>query len=295
MTVETLQVETLKVEPHFDPQTWTMTYLVWDEATRDAVIIDPVLNYDPIGVRVSEESINTLMDELKRLNLTLRAVLETHAHADHLTGADRLRELTGAPVVIGAKITQIQSFFKGVLGLPESFPVDGRQFDHLLHDGETFQAGSIQAQAIDTPGHTPACISYRIGDMLFTGDALFMPDYGTGRCDFPSGSADLLWESVQKLYQLPDSTRVFVGHDYQPGGREIRWETTIGESKRRNIQLQGDTPKEKFVEFRTTRDKTLKLPNLIFQSIQVNIGAGKLPEKEANGLRYLKLPLNLFG
>lgn len=285
----------MKVEPHFDPQTWTMTYVVWDEATRDALIIDPVLNYDPIGVRVSEESIIRLMDELKRLNLNLKAVLETHAHADHLTGADRLRELTGAPVVTGAKITQIQSFFKGVLGLPESFPADGRQFDHLLHDGETFQAGSITVQSIDTPGHTPACVTYRIGDMLFTGDALFMPDYGTGRCDFPSGSAALLWESVQKLYQLPDSTRVFVGHDYQPGGREIRWETTIGESKRQNIQLQGDTPKEKFVEFRTNRDKTLKLPNLIFQSIQVNIGAGKLPEKEANGLRYLRLPLNLFG
>jgi glyoxylase-like metal-dependent hydrolase (beta-lactamase superfamily II) len=280
----------------FDPATSTVTYLVFDEETRDAVVLDPVLDYNSIGSQTSTESVDALMDFIRDNRLRLRWVLETHAHADHLSAAQLLKRRLQVPVAIGEKITMVQKSFKKLFDLPDDFATDGSQFDKLLTDGEVLEAGSLKVECIATPGHTPACMSYKIGNCLFSGDALFMHDYGTGRCDFPEGSAEDLYASVHdRLYALPDDTRVFVGHDYQPGGRAVRWETTIGESKKSNPQLQADTSREEFVKFRTERDATLKAPRLIFQSVQVNVDAGHLPKTGENGVRYLKLPLNLFG
>lgn len=282
------------IEAFFDPRTWTLTYVVWDEDTRDAVIIDPVLDYDPLAVKVYEESLDKLLAFVRQRELNVRLVLDTHAHADHLSGFQKLKAETGAKIGIGAKIGAVQAVFKQLFGLGDGFRTDGSQWDVLVAEGVDLRAGSLPIRVLHTPGHTPACVSYVIGDAVFTGDALFLPDYGTGRCDFPGGSAAELYDSIQKLYALPDTTRVFVGHDYQPGGRPVRWETTIGESKRSNIQLRGDTTKEAFVAMREARDRTLRPPNLIFQSLQVNANAGVLPEPEPNGRRYLKLPMGVF-
>lgn len=284
----------MQIEAMFDARTWTLTYVVWDPHTRDAVIIDPVLDYDPLAVRVFEESLDQVSAFVRSRDLKVHYVLDTHAHADHLSGFQRLKNELGAKIGIGRDIGRVQAVFKGLFNWPASFPTDGSQWDVLLSDGEPLTAGSLTIRPIATPGHTPACITYQIGDALFTGDTLFMPDFGTGRCDFPGGSAADLYDSIMKLYALPDETRVFVGHDYQPGGREVRWETTIGESKRNNVQLSASTTKEAFVQFREARDKTLRPPNLIFQSLQVNANAGVLPEPEGNGRRYLKLPMDLF-
>ena len=283
-----------RVEALYDPATFTLTYVVFDEATKDAVIIDPVLDYDPLASQTSTESADKLLDFVKEHDLKVHYILETHAHADHLTSAQLLKKRLEAPVGIGAKITVVQETFKNVFDLSE-LATDGSQFDKLFDDGEKVKAGSLEIEAIATPGHTPACVTYKIGDALFTGDALFMHDYGTGRCDFPKGSAEDLYASVHdKLYALPDDTRVFVGHDYQPGGREVAWETTIGASKKQNPQLKAETSKEDFVKFRKARDAGLKAPRLIFQSVQVNVDAGRIPGSHENGIRYLRLPLNLF-
>lgn len=283
-----------EVQHFFDPATWTLTYVVWDPDTLDAVVIDPVLDYDPQAVSTHERSAAEVVAFLRARGLTVQWVLETHAHADHLSGGQVLARELGAKTAIGARITEVQEVFRGLFDLGPDFPVDGRQFDRLLEDGEVLQAGSLRIETLATPGHTPACVSYRIGDAVFTGDALFMPDYGTGRCDFPRGSATDLYRSVQRLHALPDETRVFVGHDYQPGGRELRYETTIGASKRDNVQIADGVSEEAFVRFRTERDATLRPPNLIFQSIQVNIRGGRLPEPHANGRRYLALPMGVF-
>ena len=282
----------MKVEPFFDPRTGTVSYLVWDEATRDALIIDPVLDYDPLRVRVFEESVDRYAARIRELGLQLLWSLETHAHADHISAGATLRRRYGTRLAIGRAITTVQSFFAGLFGRSD-LAADGSQFDRLLGDGEVLAAGSITVTAIATPGHTPACVSYRIGDAVFTGDALFVPDSGTGRCDFPRGSADLLYDSVQKLYALPESTRVFVGHDYQPGGRAPQWESTIAEEKVRNTQLRADTSREAFVAFRKARDAQLAPPTLIFQSLQCNIDAGQLPPAR-HGQRYLLLPMGIF-
>ncbi|MEQ1570862.1 MAG: MBL fold metallo-hydrolase [Myxococcota bacterium] len=282
----------MTVEAFYDPRTWTLTYLVWDAATRDAVVIDPVLDYDANRVKVFDESVNKLQARVQELGLTVHWVLETHAHADHLSGADLLRRRLDAKVAIGERIREVQSFFAGVFQLGSDFPVDGRQFDKLVTDGERLTAGSLEVTAMATPGHTPACVTWQIGDAVFTGDALFMPDQGTGRCDFPNGSAAELHDSIRKLYALPADTRVFVGHDYQPGGREVRWESNIGEERDANVQLRGDTDRDTFVQWRTARDKTLALPNLLFQSLQVNIRAGALPPAAPRA--FLSLPVNLF-
>jgi glyoxylase-like metal-dependent hydrolase (beta-lactamase superfamily II) len=284
----------MQIQSFFDPATFTLTYVVWDEESKDAVIIDPVHDFDPLSMRTSTDSADDIVAFVQERALSVRWVLETHAHADHLSGAPILKEALGAQVAIGEHITQIQETFRGVFNLPESFPVDGSQFDALLSDGQVLEAGSLAVKVIHTPGHTPACVTYRIGDALFTGDALFMPDFGTGRCDFPAGSAEALYDSVQKLYALPDETRVFVGHDYQPGGRALAFETTIGVSKARNKQLTAETSREQFVSFRTERDASLRPPRLIFPAIQVNIAAGVLPEPEDNGIRYLKLPMGVL-
>ncbi len=284
----------MRIHSLFDPNTFTLTYVVYDPDSRDAVVIDPVLDFDPLSAQTSLASVQRIAAFVHEQQLTLRHVLETHAHADHLTGAQYLKRRFGASVVIGARITEVQATFKQVFDLPASFSVDGRQFDCLLTDGQGLHAGTLHVEAIGTPGHTPACLTYKIGDALFTGDALFIEDYGTGRCDFPRGSAEELFDSVHgKLYRQPDHLRVFVGHDYQPGGRTLRYETTIGISKRQNVQLRTETTREQFVSFRTARDKTLTAPRLLFPSVQVNIDAGRLPPAHENGTRYLQIPINL--
>ncbi|HEX4925552.1 MAG TPA: MBL fold metallo-hydrolase [Bdellovibrionales bacterium] len=281
------------VKAFFDKATWTLTYAVFDPATRDAVVIDPVWDYDPAVSKMSTDSVEAVFEFVRANELKVHYILETHAHADHVTGAQPLRDrLPGAKVAVGANIRDVQEVFKKVFNLEGGFATDGSQFDRLLSEGETIRAGSLEIKTLFTPGHTPACSSYVIGDSVFTGDALFMPDYGTGRCDFPAGSADALYTSVhEKLYKLPDETRVFVGHDYQPGGRPVAFESTIGEEKRKNIQLSEKTTRQEFVKFRTERDRTLSAPRLLLPSVQVNIDAGRLPRPENNGTRYLKIPV----
>jgi glyoxylase-like metal-dependent hydrolase (beta-lactamase superfamily II) len=283
-----------KVEAFFDPRTFTLSYVVWDPETRDAVVIDPVLDYEPVGSHTFTESVDKVSRFVETQKLRVHWVLETHAHADHLSGSQLLRRWFDAKVVIGEKITEVQQTFQRVFDLPESFPTDGSQFDRLVRDGETFRAGSLEIAVIATPGHTPACVTYRIGDSIFTGDVLFMEDYGTGRCDFPKGSAEAMYESVKKLYTLPDDTRVFPGHDYPPEGRDVRWETSIGASKAKNPQLSAKTEKTEFVRARNQRDATLAAPKLLFQSVQVNVGAGRLPDAHGNGIRYLSIPVNFL-
>ncbi len=284
------------IEPFYDQDSHNITYVVFDEETRDAVIIDPVLDYTPIGSQTSLGFIEGVLKYIEAEKLNVHWALETHAHADHISSAQLLKKRLGAKLAIGENITQVQKLFKGFFNLPDTFATDGSQFDKLLADGETLTAGSLSIEVIATPGHTPACVSYKMEDAVFVGDAVFMHDYGTGRCDFPAGSAESMYHSVhEKLYALPDETRVFVGHDYLPDTRtEPAWETTIGKSKRFNPQLKADTTREQFVKFRTERDATLSAPRLLFQSVQVNIDAGRLPKAGANGKRYLVLPLNAF-
>ena len=284
----------MHIKHFYDPATYTLTFVVFDEKTRDAVVIDPVLDYDPIASATATRSVEEVEAFLKEEGLSLRFVLETHAHADHLSGSLHLKRRFDARVAIGARITEVQETFAGLFAFGGDFKTDGSQFDVLVKHGDVLDAGAIQVEVIETPGHTPACVSYLIGDALFTGDALFIEDYGTGRCDFPRGDAKALYHSIMdRLYELPDATRVFVGHDYQPNGRELRWETTIGASKAKNIQLRAETPEAEYVAFRQGRDKTLAAPRLLFPSIQVNIDAGRLPAAAANGIRYLRVPMNL--
>ncbi|MFK7991363.1 MAG: MBL fold metallo-hydrolase [Sandaracinaceae bacterium] len=284
----------MNIEAFYDARTFTLTYLVWHPTSRDAVVIDPVLDYDPGASRTFTESVDQVSARIREERLRLHAVLETHAHADHLSGAQILRRRHEADVVIGAAIAQVQEVFKSVFDFPVDFPTDGSQFDRQVSEGDVLEAGALRVEVLETPGHTPACVTYAIGDALFTGDALFMDDYGTGRCDFPRGSAADLFDSVQKLYRLPDATRVFVGHDYQPGGRELRYETTIGASKQNNPQLRADTDKATFVALRESRDATLDAPRLLMPSVQVNLNAGRLPAARDNGRQYLNIPLNPF-
>lgn len=284
----------MEIRAFYDPATYTLSYVVFDENTKDAVVIDPVLDFDPLRARTRTDSVEQIARFLTEEKLRLHYVLETHAHADHLSGSQYLKRRFDARVAIGERIQEVQRTFAAVFDFDEHVPLDGSQFDRLLADGEVIQAGALRIEVIATPGHTPACVSYLIGDAVFTGDALFLEDYGTGRCDFPRGSAEAMYHSVhEKLYALPDSTRVFVGHDYQPGGRQVRWETTIGRSKAENVQLNEATTLEQFVRFRRERDASLDPPVLLYPSVQVNVDAGRLPRPHANGQRYLVLPLNL--
>jgi glyoxylase-like metal-dependent hydrolase (beta-lactamase superfamily II) len=286
----------MEIEAFFDGGTFTLTYVVYDPETKDAVVLDPVLDYEPAASKTWTDSVDEVIRFVKEQQLRLRYVLETHAHADHLSGSQRIKDsCPGVQVAIGARITEVQEVFKKIFALPEDFPTDGRQFDKLLGDGEKLTAGSLTIETMFTPGHTPACATYRIGDAIFTGDALFMPDQGAGRCDFPGGSATDLYHSVTKrIYGLPDDLRVFVGHDYQPGGRPLRYESTVGAQKEGNVALPASRTEEDFVSWRQERDATLNAPTLLFQSVQINIDAGRLPPAEPSGLRYLKIPLNAF-
>jgi glyoxylase-like metal-dependent hydrolase (beta-lactamase superfamily II) len=285
----------MKIEAQFDTETFTMTYIVFDENKGgDAIIIDPVLDYDPHSSSINYSSIDKADKFLKDNNLTLSYILETHAHADHLSGSQELkRRYPKSIIAINENITKVQDSFKPIFNLKD-LKTDGSQFDLLLTDGQVLKFGAMEFKVMFTPGHTPACTSFLIEDNLFVGDAIFMPDFGTGRCDFPAGSADDLYTSVhEKIYKLPDETKLFVGHDYQPGGRDLEYMTTISKSKETNIQLKAHTTREQYVEFRTTRDAKLNTPKLLLPSIQVNIDAGKLPVEDDNGTAYLRLPLSI--
>lgn len=283
----------MKIQEFYDQDTNTLTYVVYDESSRDALVIDPVFDYDPASSKLSERSVTALTSWINGAGLKIHFSLETHAHADHISAAQIIkRSYPGCRIAIGERIREVQEVFREIFALPKAFAADGSQFDLLLQDEQEFSAGTLKVRTIFTPGHTPACVSYLIGDALFVGDTLFMPDYGTGRCDFPAGSADALFESIhRRLYQLPNSTRVFTGHDYQPGGRPLKFCSTIAEQKSTNTQLQEKTAKEDFVKFRTARDKTLSAPRLLLPSVQINIDAGHIPKADDQGRAFLRIPL----
>ena len=282
----------MEMQHFFDPATSTLTYVVHDAAT--GVVIDAVLDYDPKSARTSTKSAEAVARYIDERRLSLPYVIDTHAHADHLTAMPYFKKRYGARTVTGSRMGIVQRAFRDVYNLGADFPVDGRQFDLLLDEGQELEVGSFRVRAMHTPGHTPAHMSWCIGDALFVGDSLFMPDYGTARCDFPGGSAEQLFDSIQRIYALPESTRLFMCHDYQPGGRELRFVTTVAEQKRANIQLREGTTKQEYVRIRKERDATLDMPALILPAVQVNIRAGAFPEPEANGTAYLKIPLNAF-
>ena len=284
-----------KVTAFFDEPTFTISYVVADPSTKKAAIIDSVLDFDPASGRTSHAGADRIVAFVQDNDLSAEWILETHVHADHLSAAPYLKDRLGGKVAIGAHITAVQEVFGDIFNAGPAFKRDGSQFDALLRDGERFQVGEIPARAIHTPGHTPACMTYVIGDAAFVGDTLFMPDYGTARADFPGGDARKLYRSIQKIFALPDETRMFLCHDYKaPGRDEYRWETTVGEQKHSNIHVHAGISEEEFVAMRTARDKTLAMPRLILPSVQVNMRAGRLPDPEDNGVRYLKLPLNKF-
>ena len=280
-----------RVHAQFDEATHTVSYVVWDPATRRAAIIDPVLDYDHRTGRVSHRSADDLLGFAAGQGLSVDWVLETHAHADHLSAAPYLKEKTGAPIGIGARITEVQRTFAPVFGL-DDVSGDGREFDRLFRDGETIAIGGLQVEVMHTPGHTPACVSYRIGEAVFVGDTLFMPDYGTARADFPGGDARTLYRSIHRLLALPDATRLYLCHDYKAPGRDhFAWETTVGEEKTRNIHVGGGVDETSFVAMREARDATLAAPVLLLPSLQVNIRAGRLPDPDRDGRRFLRIPL----
>ena len=280
------------IKSFFDPETWTFTYVVSGGKGTPCVIIDSVLNYDSKSGRTSTHSADEVIQFIKTEELKLTWILETHAHADHLTAAPYLQEKLGGKLVIGNHITNVQSVFKGVFNLEEGFEVDGSQFDHLLTDGESLVFGELSLKALYVPGHTPACMAYEIGDAVFVGDTLFMPDVGTARCDFPGGNAKTLYQSIQKILSYPNETKLYMCHDYPPNGRTPEFCSTVGAEKSGNIHVHDGISEEQFVQMRTQRDETLQMPTLILPSIQVNIRAGHFPEPEDNGKSYLKIPLN---
>jgi glyoxylase-like metal-dependent hydrolase (beta-lactamase superfamily II) len=282
----------MEIQHFFDPATSTLSYVVHD--TRTGVVIDPVLDYDPKSARTSFRSAEAVAQYIDARQLSVPYVVDTHAHADHLTAMAYFKKRYGARTVTGSRMGIVQRAFRDIYNLGADFPVDGRQFDLLLEEGQELEVGSFRVRAMHTPGHTPAHMSWRIDDALFVGDTLFMPDYGTARCDFPGGSAEQLYNSIQRIYALPESTRLFMCHDYQPGGREVRFITTVAEQKRTNIQLREGTTKQEFLTLRKNRDTQLDMPALILPAIQINIRAGEFPEPEENGTAYLKIPLNLF-
>jgi glyoxylase-like metal-dependent hydrolase (beta-lactamase superfamily II) len=280
------------VQAFFDPATWTWSYVVYDRPGGAAIIVDPVLDYDPKSGRTGTGSAAALVEFAKAQNLRVHWILETHAHADHLSAAPWLRAQLGGRVAIGERITRVQEVFKGIFNLEPGFRTDGAQFDHLFADGERFTAGDLAGEALAVPGHTPACIAYRFGDAVFVGDTMFLPDVGSARCDFPGGDARQLYRSVRKLLALPGDTRLFMCHDYPPTDRPPACQTTVAEQRAANIHVHDGISEDAFVTMRTTRDATLAMPVLILPSVQVNIRAGQMPPPESNGVSYLKIPVD---
>jgi glyoxylase-like metal-dependent hydrolase (beta-lactamase superfamily II) len=283
------------VEAFFDPATFTYSYVVSDASTQRCAVIDSVLDYDPASGRTSYTSADRLIDYVKAHKLQVDWLLETHVHADHLSAAPYLQRELGGQLAIGEHITTVQNTFGKLFNAGCEFATDGRQFDHLFKDGDTFAIGSLQARALHTPGHTPACMTYVVGDAGFVGDTLFMPDYGTARCDFPGGDARTLFQSIRKLFALPGDTRLFMCHDYKaPGRDDFRYQTTVAEQRALNVHVHEGISEADFVAMRSARDATLGMPLLILPSVQVNMRAGQLPPAEDNGTRYLKIPLDVL-
>lgn len=280
------------IEAFFDPATWTVSYVVTDATSGHCAIIDPVLDYDAKSGRTSTASAQKLVEFVREKKLEVDWILETHAHADHLSSAHFLKSELGGRLAVGGRITQVQKVFKGIFNLDKEFQPDGSQFDLLLEDGQTLPLGNMALRALSVPGHTPACMAYEVGDAVFVGDTLFMPDVGTARCDFPGGDAHQLYRSVQRLLTLPDETRLFMCHDYPPEGRAPEWESSVAQQRSSNIHVHVGINEESFVAMRQARDATLAMPNLILPSVQINIRAGEMPPAEANGVAYLKIPLN---
>jgi glyoxylase-like metal-dependent hydrolase (beta-lactamase superfamily II) len=280
------------IKDFFDSETWTYTYVVYEREGAPCAIIDSVLNYDPKSGRTSTKSADEVIAFVKAHQLQVDWILETHAHADHLTAAPYLQSHLGGKLVIGDHITHVQEVFKGVFNLDDSFKADGAQFDYLLKEGESLAFGNLSLKALFVPGHTPACMAYEIGDAIFVGDTLFMPDVGTARCDFPGGDAKTLYRSIQKILSYPGQTKLYMCHDYPPNNRPATGVSTVADEKANNIHVHDGVTEAQFVQMRTTRDNTLEMPTLILPSIQVNIRAGHFPEAESNGVSYLKIPLN---
>ena len=280
------------VRAFFDPATWTLTYIVKDPNSSSCAIVDSVLDYEAASGRTKTESADQVIAMVEAENLTVEWILETHVHADHLSAAPYLHKKLGGQIGIGAHITDVQNIFGNLFNAEPEFRRDGSQFDRLFTDGDTFSIGGLTATAMHTPGHTPACMTYHVGDALFVGDTMFMPDFGTARCDFPGGDARVLYQSIQRLLALPPETRMFMCHDYMPNGREMKYETTVGEQKASNLHVHDGISEDDFVAMRSAKDKTLNMPTLILPSVQVNMRAGELPPAEDNGVRYLKIPLD---
>lgn len=282
------------VHAFFEPQSFTYSYLVWDPQSKEAAVIDPALEFDATSGSIGTSLADQIIAQVKQYNLTVQWLLETHVHADHLSAAPYLQQRLGGRTGIGSRITEVQQLFSQVFNLKQ-LKTDGSVFGKLFANGESFMLGTICCAVLHTPGHTPACVSYCIGDAVFVGDTLFMPDYGSARCDFPGGDAATLYRSVQRLYKLPDATRMFLCHDYKAPGREqFVCETNVAAQKQQNIHLKQGTSEQDFVAMRSSRDKTLSMPKLLLPSVQVNVQAGQLPQAEDNGTVYLKLPVNLF-
>lgn len=286
----------LQIEGFFDPTTATVSYIVMDSESRHCALIDSVLDYDPKAGRTSTASADQLIARVSELGATVEWILETHAHADHLSAAPYLKQKLGGRIAIGEHIRRVQDVFGKLFNAGSDFAHDGSQFDHLFRDGETFRIGTLEAEVMHTPGHTPACLTYVLRDgedvAAFVGDTLFMPDYGTARCDFPGGDARTLFRSINKVLSLPPHTRIYLCHDYQPGGRATRFVTSVTEQRQMNVHVRDGISEEEFVAMRTARDATLEMPVLLLPSVQVNMRAGQLPPPEDNGIRYLKIPLN---
>jgi glyoxylase-like metal-dependent hydrolase (beta-lactamase superfamily II) len=282
-----------QIRAFFDEPTNTVTYLVWDAATRRGVAIDPVLDFDPASGAVDDESVNELLKAGEELGVTIEWVLETHIHADHLSGAPLVKARTGARIGIGEHVREVQNIFRPIFGA-EDVKAEGGDFDRLFKDGDRLEVGRLDIEVMHTPGHTPACVSYRIGDAVFVGDTLFMPDYGTARTDFPGGCAHQLYRSIRRILSLPPETRLFMCHDYKaPGRDQFAWETTVAEERRSNKHVHDGVSEEEFVAMRQERDKDLATPRLLIPSIQVNMRAGRFPPAEASGVRYLRIPVKL--
>jgi len=280
------------VKAFFDKDTWTVSYVVYEKPGSICAIIDSVLDYDPKSGRTSTRSADEMVDFVQTQQLQVAWILETHAHADHLTAAPYLQQKLGGRIAIGEHIRTVQQVFKGVFNLESDFAVDGSQFDTLFTDGETFRIGDLMGEAVFLPGHTPACTAYKIGDAVFVGDTIAMPDVGTARCDFPGGDARQLYRSIKKLLSMPDDTRLFMCHDYPPSGRDVCFETTVAEERAKNIHVHDGIDEDAYVAMRTARDASLAMPVLILPAVQVNIRAGHFPPAEDNGTVYLKIPVN---